>query len=59
MLKNSGEIFYLCDKSKIGRIGFAKLSTFDQIDYFVTDGNFNDNWNKIFEDTNVKVIKAE
>ncbi len=59
MLKNSGDVFYMCDKSKIGRIGFAKLSTFDQIDYFVTDGDFNDNWDKMFEDTNVKVLKAE
>ena len=35
MLENSGKKFYLCDKSKIGRIGFVKLCAFSDIDYFI------------------------
>lgn len=37
MMKNSKETFCLFDKSKLGRIGFEKLVSFEDIDYFITD----------------------
>ena len=37
MIVNSREKFYLCDKSKIGRVGFAKLAPLKAISYFITD----------------------
>lgn len=59
MLKNSGNVFYMCDKSKIGRIGFAKLAAFEKVDYIITDGDFDDKWTNTFAETDVKVLKAE
>ncbi len=59
MIKNSDEIYYLCDKSKLGRIGFSKLVTIERLDYFVTDGDFDDKWTKAFEDMEVKILKTE
>lgn len=37
MLKNSHTHYYLCDKSKIGRVGYMRLSTFENIQYLITD----------------------
>ena len=37
MLKNSRTHDYLCDKSKIGRVGYMRLSTFQNIQYLITD----------------------
>ena len=36
MMKNAGSKYYICDKSKLGRVGFVKLSDFSDIDYFIT-----------------------
>ncbi len=59
MLKNSGEVYYMCDKSKLGRIGFAKLTSFEKVDYIITDGDFEEKWNGGFTETDVKILKAE
>jgi len=56
MIKNADMKFYICDKSKIGRIGFAKLADFEEIDYFISEKGFNDDIQKNLEDLNVKVI---
>ena len=37
MIKNSDEKYYLCDRSKIGRVGFAKLADFSELNYFITE----------------------
>ncbi len=37
MIVNSREKIYLCDKSKIGRVGFAKLAPLEAISCFITD----------------------
>lgn len=37
MLKNSRHKYYLCDKSKIGRVGFVKLAHLNEINYMITD----------------------
>jgi len=56
MLKNSDKKFYLCDKSKIGRIGFAKLAGFSDIDYFITEKDLDADVQKLLEDTEVNII---
>ena len=38
MLNNAKQKYYMCDKSKIGRVGFVKLTGFEDIDCFITDG---------------------
>ena len=58
MIKNSDTKYYLCDKSKIGRIGFAKLSEFDGIDYFITEKGLDKNFDAIFREAKVKVIEV-
>lgn len=37
MIENSKERFYLCDKSKLGRVGFTKLAPIEALTYFITD----------------------
>ena len=37
MMRNCGKKYYLCDKSKIGRVGFVKLADFTDINVFITD----------------------
>lgn len=56
MIKNSDKKYYLCDKSKIERIGFAKLASFEDIDYFITETGFDEELGKLLSETEVKVI---
>ncbi|MBE7016469.1 MAG: DeoR/GlpR transcriptional regulator [Ruminococcaceae bacterium] len=58
MLKNSGTKFYLCDSSKIGRIGFVKLCAFDDIDYFISDAEVPDKLKYKLSDSDVKIINV-
>jgi len=37
MLENSKQRFYICDKSKINRVGFVKLCGFEMLDCFITE----------------------
>ncbi len=37
MLNNSRHKYYLCDKSKMGSVGFVKLAHLDEINYFISD----------------------
>jgi DeoR/GlpR family transcriptional regulator of sugar metabolism len=56
MMNNSDKKFYLCDKSKIGRIGFAKLADFDEIDCFITEKDFDESVKKALLDLNKEII---
>jgi DeoR/GlpR family transcriptional regulator of sugar metabolism len=56
MINNSDKRFYLCDKSKIGRIGFAKLAEFSDIDYFISEKGLSEEIYNLLEETEVKVI---
>lgn len=58
MLKNSHTRYYLCDKSKIDRVGYMKLSSFDQIDYLITNAEIDETFKNSLEEFEVKVIKA-
>ncbi|MBQ2932150.1 MAG: DeoR/GlpR transcriptional regulator [Clostridia bacterium] len=37
MLKNSRHKYYLCDKSKMGSVGFVKLAHLEEINYLISD----------------------
>ncbi len=56
MIDNSTKRYYLCDKSKIGRVGFVKLTPFSKIDYFISDYTPSKDWLEKFESEDVKVI---
>lgn len=58
MIENAGTKYYICDSSKVGRIGFVKLAAFEDIDYFITDANLSDGLKDKLKDSNVNVIKA-
>ena len=58
MIKNASTRYYLCDKSKIGRVGFVKLSSFDNIEYLITDADIDEDskWN--LSENGVEIINA-
>lgn len=58
MLKNSKEKFYLCDSSKLERIGFAKLAQLEEIDTVISNAEFDDEWKKLFEESNVTLVNS-
>lgn len=55
MIKNSDEKYYLCDKSKIGRIGFAKLADFSELDYFITEKELDSEIREALSDCKVEI----
>ena len=56
MIKNSNERYFLCDKSKIGRIGFIKLAGIEEIDGFITEEAIDEDWRKELEELGTKVV---
>jgi len=56
MIDNSKERYYLCDKSKIGRVGHMKLTSFEKIDHFITDAELDKNLKAVMVENNVNVI---
>ncbi|MBE7011506.1 MAG: DeoR/GlpR transcriptional regulator [Ruminococcaceae bacterium] len=59
MIKNSTERYFICDKSKIGRVGFVKLLPFEKINYFITDYKPSEKWIEIFKEESVEVVEVE
>ena len=57
MIQNSRSHYYLCDKSKIGRVGFMKLTSFDPIEYLVTDAELDDTLSAVMNENEVTVIQ--
>ncbi len=58
MMENSRQKFYLCDKSKIGRVGFVKLAPFEKIDYFITEADLDSSWQEKFAENKVEIVKV-
>lgn len=59
MLENAKERYYLCDQSKIGRIGFVKLAPFAQIDHIITEADLDGEWTAALQEAQVDVIQAK
>jgi len=57
MLKNSKVHYYLCDKSKIGRVGYMRLSAFDNVQYLVTDADVKGSLKETLDELEVEIIK--
>ncbi len=57
MIKNSKVHYYLCDKSKIGRVGYMRLSSFENIHYLITDAEVSGALKETLDELNVKTIK--
>jgi len=57
MMKNSEKKFYICDNSKIGRVGFAKLAQFADVDCVIAQGPLEKSFKRIFDDIKTKLIE--
>ncbi len=57
MIENCKKRYYLCDKTKIGRIGFVKLAPLESIDFFITEADLDEKWQNKLNELNVEVIK--
>ncbi len=58
MIANSRIHYYLCDKSKVGRVGYMKLTALENIEYLITDAKFDEELSGIMEENGVEVIQA-
>ncbi len=56
MFGNAKLKYFLCDKSKIGRVGFIKLTSLDTIDYFITDAVLSKEYKEKFAEYDVELI---
>ena len=58
MIKNSRIRYYLCDKSKIGRVGCMKLASFEDIAYLITDAQIDGSLKTTLDECNVEIINV-
>lgn len=58
MIENSKTKYYLCDKSKFGKIGFVKLASLETLDYFITDSDLDEQYREKLAEFKVEVIKV-
>lgn len=58
MIENSGKKYYICDKSKMGNIGYEKLAGFDAIDCFITDGELSRALKTVFDEQGIEIINV-
>lgn len=56
MIENSRNHYYLFDKSKLGRVGYMKLTSFDKIEYLITDAHLSDEFCNTMIENNVEII---
>ena len=57
MIENSAKKYYLCDKSKIGKVGFVKLCGFDKINSIITDAELDNSFKAKLDELKVKIVK--
>ncbi|MBR5613710.1 MAG: DeoR/GlpR transcriptional regulator [Clostridia bacterium] len=58
MLKNSRYKYYLCDKSKMGSVGFVKLAPIESINFLITDTDAEGELKAKLDEAEVKIIKV-
>ena len=56
MLLNSNEKYYLCDASKIDRVGFYKLSPLEDVDFIITDASLSEEYLEFFKQNSINYI---
>ena len=59
MLGNAKHKYYLCDKSKMGSVGFVKLAQLEQIDFLICDAYPEGELKEKLEEAEVKVLTEE
>ncbi len=58
MIKNSRKRYYLCDKSKIGRVGYIRLASFEDIDFLITDAEIRGSLKENMAEYDIKIINT-
>ena len=56
MMKNSTKHYFICDKSKIGRIGFIKLADIENLNGIITDAKIDKEWKAELDEAGVELI---
>lgn len=59
MIDNSKTKYYLCDKSKIGKVGFVKLASLDALDCIITDGELDEAYAEKLKEYKVEIVKVD
>jgi DeoR/GlpR family transcriptional regulator of sugar metabolism len=59
MIRRSQQIIYLCDHTKMDRVGFVTTATPSEVDILITDASLPEGWDNAFTETGMKVLKAE
>lgn len=59
MVKNSRVNFYLCDNTKIGKVGYMRITTFNDIDYLITNAEIKGVLKATLDECEVQIIKTE
>lgn len=58
MLRCSEKAVFLCDSTKFDKVGYVVTAQLNDIDYFITDANLQDEWIDVLEENHVELIKA-
>ena len=56
MMKSSRQCIMLCDSSKLGKKGFARISGMDEVDVLITDSGLPEKTREDLEALGVKVL---
>ncbi len=59
MIRRSQQIVYLCDRTKMDRVGFVTTAALSEVDVLITDAPLPKGWDKEFKTAGVKVVAAE
>jgi len=59
MIKNSNQKFFICDKAKIGRVGFTKLMPLSELDYMVTEQGLDDEFKQTLKENKVHLVEIQ
>lgn len=58
MVKNSRVSFYLCDKTKLGKVGYMRITSFNDIDYLLTNADIKGELKATLDECEVEIIKV-
>lgn len=58
MLDAAEAVFFLCDHTKIGKIGVPVISDFSRLDTFITDKRMTDEWRSVLSENDINLIEA-
>lgn len=58
MIDCSESVFFLCDHTKIGKLGVPVISDFACIDSLITDTKMTDEWRKMLAEKDINLVEA-